>query len=53
MLAHNASKKKKYAFDPQFFIMKMWEQSFSAMNAIHFMKTHGPELNKLGFNIAD
>lgn len=53
MLAHDATKQKEYALDAQFFIMKMWEQSFAAMNAIHFMETHVPELNELGYNIAD
>lgn len=53
ILAHDAAKQKEYALDAHYFIMKMWEQSFAAMNAIQFMETHIPELSELGFTMTD
>jgi hypothetical protein len=31
----------------------MWEQSFAALNAIHFMEGHEQELSELGFSSSD
>lgn len=53
MIAPNAQKQKELALDAHFFLMKMWEQSFQALNAISFMENHGSELAELGYNITD
>lgn len=53
MLAPDAAKQKEYTLDAHFFIMKMWEQSFAALNAISFMEGHEQELSELGFSSAD
>jgi len=44
MISPDATKQKEYALDAHFFIMKMWEQTFQTVNAIHFMETHASEL---------
>lgn len=40
MIAPDAQKEKDYILDAQFFINKMWEQSFQTLNAITFLNNH-------------
>ena len=39
-IAHDSTKQREYALDAHFFVMKMWEQSFQALNAQIFYETH-------------
>jgi len=52
MLAADATKQREYALDGHFFVMKMWEQSFFALNATAFFEQNAAELQELGF-VAD
>ena len=52
MLAADATKQREYALDGHFFVMKMWEQSFFALNATAFFEQNTAELAELGF-VAD
>ena len=49
MLAPDATKQREYALDGHFFVMKMWEQSFFALNASAFFEQNAAELQELGF----
>lgn len=53
MLSTDASKQKEYALDGHFFVMKIWEQSFMALNAATFFDEHTKEIQELGYSQAD
>lgn len=53
MLAPDANKQREYALDGHFFIMKMWEQSFMALNATAFFEAHSAEIAELGYRVND
>jgi len=40
MLAPDSQKQREFALDAHYFIMKMWEQTFIALNATVFFEKH-------------
>ena len=46
MFAPDAAKQREYALDAHFFVMKMWEQSFSTLNATVFFEKYGPQIKE-------
>jgi hypothetical protein len=49
MIAPDCYKQREYALDAHFFIMKIWEQTYQTLNAIHFYDEHKAEVEELGF----
>jgi hypothetical protein len=52
MFAPDAAKQREYALDAHFFVMKMWEQSFSTLNATLFFEKHAAAI-KEQFGLVD
>jgi hypothetical protein len=46
MFAPDAAKQREYALDAHFFVMKMWEQSFSTLNATLFFEKHAAAIKE-------
>jgi len=53
MLTYISYDQKEIALDAQFFIIKMWEQSYKTLNAMIFLDKHKDQAEKLGFNDQD
>lgn len=53
MLTYISYEQKEIALDAQFFIVKMWEQSYKTLNAFQFLDKHRDQAEKLGFNDQD
>jgi hypothetical protein len=46
MFAPDAAKQREYALDAHFFVMKMWEQSYSTLNATLFFEKHSATIKE-------
>lgn len=53
MLTFISYEQKEVALDSQYFIIKMWEQSFKTYNAFEFLHRHKDQAEQLGFNETD
>ena len=53
MLAPDTQKQREFALDGHYFIMKMWEQTFIALNATLFFEKHSAQIAELGFKVTD
>jgi hypothetical protein len=53
MLTYISYEQKELALDAQYFVLKMWEQSFKTLNAFTFLDKHKEQAEKLGFSDAD
>lgn len=53
MLSYLSYEQKEIALDAQFFVVKMWEQSYKTLNAFEFLDKHRDQAEKLGFNDQD
>lgn len=52
-LAVDSNKQRELALDGHFFVMKLWEQTYQTLNAIHFFDEHKLEAEELGFNFSN
>jgi len=53
MLTYISYDQKEITLEAQFFITKMWEQSYKTLNAFQFLDKHKDQAEKLGFNDQD
>ena len=53
MLSFISYEQKEVALDAQFFVIKMWEQSIKAFNALEFLEKHKEKVEQLGFSAND
>jgi len=51
--APDSYKQREYAIDAYFFVLKLWEISYQALNASVFFEKHQAEVESLGFSVAD
>jgi hypothetical protein len=53
MLTFISYEQKEIALDAQYFVIKMWEQSYKTLNAFQFLEKHKDQAEKLGFSDQD